>query len=145
MSISRPREARMIAGVCAALARRYGMPLFLLRVLTVAAGIAGFGLIVYAPTSLERSGDRGRHRHRRHGYGLRRLRRTLARRRSENQWKVPNPSLGGGPFIAVESMASHADLAGRRDIYVAAFLWRRDRRHRHKSVHISASRAARND
>jgi phage shock protein C len=51
MSISRPREARMIAGVCAALARRYGMPLFLVRVLTVAAGIAGFGLIVYTPTS----------------------------------------------------------------------------------------------
>jgi phage shock protein C len=37
----------MIAGVCAGLARRYGMPVFLVRVLTVAAGIAGFGIIVY--------------------------------------------------------------------------------------------------
>ena len=45
--LSRPREGRMIAGVCAGLARRYGIPLFLVRVLTVAAGIAGFGLIVY--------------------------------------------------------------------------------------------------
>ena len=43
----RPRQDRMIAGVCAGLARRYGMPVFLVRVLTVAAGIAGFGLIVY--------------------------------------------------------------------------------------------------
>ena len=37
----------MIAGVCAALARRFGMPVFLVRVLMVAAGIAGFGLILY--------------------------------------------------------------------------------------------------
>lgn len=43
----RPREGRMIAGVCAGLSRRYGMPVFLVRVLTVAAGIAGFGLIGY--------------------------------------------------------------------------------------------------
>ena len=43
----RPRQGRMIAGVCAGLARRYGMPVFLVRVLTVAAGIAGFGIIVY--------------------------------------------------------------------------------------------------
>ena len=45
--LARPREGRMIAGVCAGLARRYGMPVFLVRVLTVAAGIAGFGVIVY--------------------------------------------------------------------------------------------------
>jgi phage shock protein C len=37
----------MIAGVCAGLAHRYAMPVFLVRVLTVAAGIAGFGIIVY--------------------------------------------------------------------------------------------------
>ena len=43
----RPRQGRMIAGVCAGLARRYGMPVFLVRVLTVAAGLAGFGLIAY--------------------------------------------------------------------------------------------------
>src|SRR5215218_8809334 len=45
--LKRPRQDRMIAGVCAGLARRYAMPVFLVRVLTVAAGIAGFGLIVY--------------------------------------------------------------------------------------------------
>jgi phage shock protein C len=44
----RPREGRMVAGVCVGLARRYGMPVFLVRVLAVAAGIAGFGLILYA-------------------------------------------------------------------------------------------------
>ena len=43
----RPRQGRMIAGVCAGFARRYGMPVFLVRVLMVVAGIAGFGLIVY--------------------------------------------------------------------------------------------------
>ena len=45
--LARPREGRMIAGVCAGLARRYGMPVFLVRVLMVAAGISGFGLILY--------------------------------------------------------------------------------------------------
>lgn len=45
--LARPREGRMIAGVCAGLARRYGMPVFLVRVLMVAAGIVGFGLILY--------------------------------------------------------------------------------------------------
>ena len=43
----RPRQGRMIAGVCAGLARRYGMPPFLMRVLMVAAGLAGFGVIAY--------------------------------------------------------------------------------------------------
>ena len=43
----RPRQGRMIAGVCAGLSRRYGMPVFLVRVLTVGAGIVGFGLIFY--------------------------------------------------------------------------------------------------
>jgi phage shock protein C len=45
--LARPRRDRMIAGVCAGLARRYGMPVFLVRVLTVAAGLAGFGVLVY--------------------------------------------------------------------------------------------------
>ena len=45
--LARPRQGRMIAGVCAGLARRFGMPVFLVRVLMVAAGIAGFGLILY--------------------------------------------------------------------------------------------------
>ena len=45
--LARPREGRMIAGVCAGLAHRYATPVFLVRVLTVAAGIAGFGVIVY--------------------------------------------------------------------------------------------------
>lgn len=43
----RPRRGRIIAGVCAGLARRYGMPIFLVRVLMAAAGIAGFGLVAY--------------------------------------------------------------------------------------------------
>jgi phage shock protein C len=45
--LMRPRQGRMIAGVCAGLARRWGMPVFLVRVLMVAAGIAGFGLVAY--------------------------------------------------------------------------------------------------
>jgi phage shock protein PspC (stress-responsive transcriptional regulator) len=43
----RPRHGRMIAGVCAGFARRYGVPVFLVRVLTVVAGVAGFGLLGY--------------------------------------------------------------------------------------------------
>jgi phage shock protein C len=43
----RPRRGRIIAGVCAGLARRYGMPTFLVRVLMAAAGLAGFGLVAY--------------------------------------------------------------------------------------------------
>ena len=45
--LTRPRQGRMIAGVCAGLARRYGMPVFLVRVLMVAAGIAGVGVVGY--------------------------------------------------------------------------------------------------
>ena len=43
----RPRQGRMIAGVCAGLARRYGMPVLLVRVLMVATGIAGVGVVGY--------------------------------------------------------------------------------------------------
>lgn len=45
--LARPRQGRMIAGVCAGIARRYAMPVFLVRVLAVATGLAGFGLVVY--------------------------------------------------------------------------------------------------
>jgi phage shock protein C len=45
--LTRPRQGRMIAGVCAGLARRYGMPVFLVRVLMVAAGLAGVGVVGY--------------------------------------------------------------------------------------------------
>jgi len=43
----RPREGRMIAGVCAGFARRYAMPVFLVRVLAVIAALAGVGLVAY--------------------------------------------------------------------------------------------------
>jgi phage shock protein C len=45
--LMRPRQGRMIAGVCAGLAGRYGMPVFLVRVLMVAAGFAGVGVVGY--------------------------------------------------------------------------------------------------
>jgi phage shock protein C len=45
--LMRPRQGRMIAGVCAGLARRFGMPVFLVRVLMVAAGFAGVGVVGY--------------------------------------------------------------------------------------------------
>jgi len=37
----------MLAGVCQGIARRYGMPVFLVRVLTVVAALAGVGLVAY--------------------------------------------------------------------------------------------------
>jgi len=37
----------MIAGVCAGFARRYAMPVFLVRVLAVIAALAGVGLVAY--------------------------------------------------------------------------------------------------
>jgi phage shock protein PspC (stress-responsive transcriptional regulator) len=43
----RPRQGRMIAGVCAGLARRWVMPVFLVPVLMVAAGFAGVGVVGY--------------------------------------------------------------------------------------------------
>jgi phage shock protein C len=35
MKLSRPRKGRMIAGVCAAVARRFGWPVSIVRILTV--------------------------------------------------------------------------------------------------------------
>jgi len=47
-SLARPRQGRLIAGVCAAIARRFGWNLTLTRVLTVvAAFFAGSAIIVY--------------------------------------------------------------------------------------------------
>src|SRR5215217_5578162 len=43
----RPQQGRMLAGVCQGIARRYGMPVFLVRVLTVVAALAGVGLVAY--------------------------------------------------------------------------------------------------
>ena len=43
----RPRDGRVIAGVCAGLARRYNAPIFLVRVLMLVTLFAGPGLIVY--------------------------------------------------------------------------------------------------
>ncbi|MEA2332465.1 MAG: hypothetical protein QOH58_2603 [Thermoleophilaceae bacterium] len=45
--LTRPREGRIIAGVCAGLARRYGAPVFLVRVLMIAFALTGFGLVAY--------------------------------------------------------------------------------------------------
>lgn len=47
-SLSRPREGRMIAGVCAGLARRYGWSVGLIRVLFVASVVLpGSQVLVY--------------------------------------------------------------------------------------------------
>ncbi|SOC58218.1 phage shock protein C (PspC) family protein [Ornithinimicrobium cerasi] len=43
----RPRRGKIIAGVCAALAERFGLPAFLVRVGFVIFGVTGIGEIVY--------------------------------------------------------------------------------------------------
>lgn len=43
----RPRRGRIIAGVCAALADRFGLPRFLVRLGFVIFGITGIGELVY--------------------------------------------------------------------------------------------------
>lgn len=43
----RPREGRWIAGVCAGLARRFGVPTFLVRLLFVIFGVTGAGELAY--------------------------------------------------------------------------------------------------
>lgn len=46
--LSRPREGRLVAGVCAGLARRFGLPRFLVRVLFVASMLLpGPQILVY--------------------------------------------------------------------------------------------------
>lgn len=46
-TLVRPRRGKMIAGVCAALAERFGLPTFLVRLGFVIFGLAGVGEIVY--------------------------------------------------------------------------------------------------
>lgn len=43
----RPRRGKIIAGVCAALADRFGLPTFLVRLGFVIFGITGIGELVY--------------------------------------------------------------------------------------------------
>lgn len=43
----RPRSGKLIAGVCAALAERFGVPTFLVRIGFVIFGVAGIGELVY--------------------------------------------------------------------------------------------------
>lgn len=48
-TLERPRagDGKMLAGVCAALARRFGVSTFLVRLLFVVFGIVGAGEIAY--------------------------------------------------------------------------------------------------
>ena len=43
----RPRSGKFIAGVCAALAERFGIPKLLVRIGFVIFGLAGIGELVY--------------------------------------------------------------------------------------------------
>ena len=43
----RPRSGKVIAGVCAALAERFGLPKLLVRLGFVVFGVAGIGELVY--------------------------------------------------------------------------------------------------
>ncbi|MFI7481523.1 PspC domain-containing protein [Kocuria sp. M1R5S2] len=46
-ALVRPRNGKLIAGVCAALAARFGLPKFLVRVGFVIFGLVGVGELVY--------------------------------------------------------------------------------------------------
>ena len=46
-SLVRPRNGKLIAGVCAALAARFGLPKFLLRLGCIVFGLVGVGELVY--------------------------------------------------------------------------------------------------
>jgi phage shock protein PspC (stress-responsive transcriptional regulator) len=46
-ALVRPRRGKLIAGVCAALAARFGMPKFLVRLGFVIFGLVGVGELVY--------------------------------------------------------------------------------------------------
>ncbi|WP_289018733.1 PspC domain-containing protein [uncultured Ornithinimicrobium sp.] len=46
-TLVRPRRGKIIAGVCAALAERFGLPKFLVRVGFVIFGLVGVGELVY--------------------------------------------------------------------------------------------------
>jgi phage shock protein C len=46
-ALERPRSGQIIGGVCAALAARFGLPKFLVRLGFVIFGLAGIGELVY--------------------------------------------------------------------------------------------------
>jgi phage shock protein C len=46
-ALERPRNGKIIGGVCAALAARFGLPKFLVRVAFVIFGLVGIGELVY--------------------------------------------------------------------------------------------------
>ncbi|MFI7493703.1 PspC domain-containing protein [Kocuria sp. M4R2S49] len=46
-ALVRPRNGKLIAGVCAALAARFGLPKFLVRLGFVIFGLVGVGELVY--------------------------------------------------------------------------------------------------
>lgn len=46
-ALVRPRRGKIIAGVCAALAERFGLPTFLVRLGFVLFGLFGIGEIAY--------------------------------------------------------------------------------------------------
>jgi phage shock protein C len=46
-ALVRPRSGKIIAGVCAALAARFGVPKLLVRIGFVIFGVTGIGEIVY--------------------------------------------------------------------------------------------------
>ncbi|GAA1762006.1 PspC domain-containing protein [Pseudarthrobacter sulfonivorans] len=46
-ALERPRSGKIIGGVCAALAARFGLPKFLVRLGFVIFGLAGIGELVY--------------------------------------------------------------------------------------------------
>jgi phage shock protein PspC (stress-responsive transcriptional regulator) len=46
-ALVRPRDGKLIAGVCAALAARFGVSTFLVRLFFVLFGLFGVGEIVY--------------------------------------------------------------------------------------------------
>jgi phage shock protein PspC (stress-responsive transcriptional regulator) len=46
-ALERPRSGKIIGGVCAALAARFGLPKFLVRLGFVIFGLAGVGELVY--------------------------------------------------------------------------------------------------
>jgi phage shock protein PspC (stress-responsive transcriptional regulator) len=46
-ALERPRRGKIIGGVCAALAARFGLPTFLVRLGFVIFGLVGIGELVY--------------------------------------------------------------------------------------------------
>lgn len=46
-SLVRPRNGKILGGVCAALANRFGLPKFLVRLGFVVFGLVGVGELVY--------------------------------------------------------------------------------------------------